>query len=193
MEKQSLNAKLQAITNLFRNAKLTSEPYILVEMQVYHMQLELQIWIEDSDRLSPAKRDKYTVLLMKMIQDICCCKKVLTPFTKKAVTSLLIALGFSDLIRSLVSTLHVLDRGKGFSFIKLVSSRTKTVLPAYSFMAITEHPVVWQLRLFGDYMDRSMDSSPDARVGFEPDAWQRRVLDGIDQNKSLLVVGTQFC
>jgi len=34
-----------------------------------------------------------------------------------------------------------------------------------------------------------MDSSPDRRVSFEPDAWQRRVLDGIDQNKSLLVVG----
>lgn len=55
-------------------------------------------------------------------------------------------------------------------------------------MKITEHPVVWQLRFFGDYMDRSMDSLPDPRVSFEADAWQRRVLDGIDQNKSLLVV-----
>ena len=55
-------------------------------------------------------------------------------------------------------------------------------------MKIMEHPVVWQLRFFGDYMDRSMDSLPDPRVSFEADAWQRRVLDGIDQNKSLLVV-----
>ena len=55
-------------------------------------------------------------------------------------------------------------------------------------MKITEYPVVWQLRVFGDYMDRSMDSLPDFRVAFEADAWQRRVLNGIDQNKSLLVV-----
>jgi len=59
-------------------------------------------------------------------------------------------------------------------------------------MAIVEHPVIWQLRLFGEYMDRSMDSKPDGRVAFEPDAWQRKVLDGIDANKSLLVVGSSF-
>jgi superfamily II RNA helicase len=37
-------------------------------------------------------------------------------------------------------------------------------------------------------MDRSMDSQADARVTFKPDAWQREVLDAVDQNMSLLVV-----
>jgi hypothetical protein len=60
-------------------------------------------------------------------------------------------------------------------------------------MAINEDPVVWQLRLFGEYMDRSMDSAPDRRVSFQPDAWQREVLDGLDEPKtSLLVVGERF-
>jgi superfamily II RNA helicase len=37
-------------------------------------------------------------------------------------------------------------------------------------------------------MDRRFDSQPDARVQFEPDAWQRDVLDSIDANESVLVV-----
>lgn len=37
-------------------------------------------------------------------------------------------------------------------------------------------------------MDRSFDSRPDARVKFEPDAWQREVLDKLDRDESVLVV-----
>ena len=59
----------------------------------------------------------------------------------------------------------------------------------YKFLKIVEHPVIWQLRLFGEYMDRSMDSRPDPRVDFEPDSWQIKVLDVIDKNGSMLVVG----
>lgn len=38
-------------------------------------------------------------------------------------------------------------------------------------------------------MDRNMDSAPDSRVhDFEPDRWQRDVLDLIDAKKSVFVV-----
>ena len=46
----------------------------------------------------------------------------------------------------------------------------------------------FQLLHCGPYLDRSIDSAPDSRVEFEPDGWQRKVLDGIDANKSLFVV-----
>lgn len=46
----------------------------------------------------------------------------------------------------------------------------------------------FQLLHCGPYLDRSIDSAPDPRVEFEPDGWQRRVLDGIDANRSLFVV-----
>jgi ATP-dependent RNA helicase DDX60 len=55
-------------------------------------------------------------------------------------------------------------------------------------MAIEETPVRWQLRLFGQYLDRSFDSRPDPRVSFFPDAWQRDVLDKLDRDESILVV-----
>lgn len=45
-----------------------------------------------------------------------------------------------------------------------------------------------QLQHGGPYMDRRFDSQPDERVRFEPDAWQREVLDSIDNDNSLLAV-----
>lgn len=48
-------------------------------------------------------------------------------------------------------------------------------------------PVEFQLEHCGPYFDRAIDSAPDSRVHFEPDGWQRRVLDAIDKNQSLFV------
>ncbi|KAH6977816.1 hypothetical protein EDB82DRAFT_567453 [Fusarium venenatum] len=52
---------------------------------------------------------------------------------------------------------------------------------------IQDHRLL-QLQHGGSYMDRQFDSRPDARVPFEPDAWQRDILDSIDAEESLLVV-----
>ncbi|KXH38090.1 DEAD/DEAH box helicase [Colletotrichum simmondsii] len=46
----------------------------------------------------------------------------------------------------------------------------------------------FQLAHCGPYLERSFDSTPDPRVPFNPDAWQRKVLDAIDDDKSLFVV-----
>ncbi|RYP47761.1 hypothetical protein DL768_006229 [Monosporascus sp. mg162] len=46
----------------------------------------------------------------------------------------------------------------------------------------------FQLEHCGPYMERSFESAPDPRVPFHPDAWQRKVLDAIDADKSLFVV-----
>ncbi len=115
----------------------------------------------------------------------------LTETTLGVLASIMAALGFTDHIAPLEDdTSHRLqpDRDLGFSFVKLLKSKSHK--PVYKFMAIKEDSVIWQLRVFGEYMDRSMDSAPDPRVGFQPDAWQREVLDCLDQPKSsLLVVG----
>jgi hypothetical protein len=58
------------------------------------------------------------------------------------------------------------------------------------YMCMKEDLVVWQLRVFGEHLDRSMDSAWDPRVTFLPDAWQRKVLDCLDdKGHSVLVVG----
>lgn len=55
-------------------------------------------------------------------------------------------------------------------------------------LALTLSPEDFQLLHCGPYFDRTIDSAPDSRVAFEPDAWQRRVLDEIDARRSLLVI-----
>lgn len=49
-------------------------------------------------------------------------------------------------------------------------------------------PHEFQLAYSGPYMDRNLDSAPDSRVPFEPDGWQRKVLDELDQDHSIFVV-----
>lgn len=49
-------------------------------------------------------------------------------------------------------------------------------------------PHEFQLAYSGPYMDRNLDSAPDSRVPFEPDGWQRKVLDELDQDHSVFVV-----
>lgn len=46
----------------------------------------------------------------------------------------------------------------------------------------------FQLGYCGPFLERTFDSRKDDRVPFEPDAWQRSVLDSIDANDSLFIV-----
>ncbi|KAH9906763.1 hypothetical protein F4778DRAFT_769151 [Xylariomycetidae sp. FL2044] len=56
-------------------------------------------------------------------------------------------------------------------------------------LIISEHPTAFQLQYCGPYLERTFDSQVDPRVSsFNPDAWQRSVLDGIDADKSLFIV-----
>jgi len=168
-----------------RNCKV-DVPELSLELDLFFLHLEMETWILESERDGTATKDRFTVSIIRMVQNITRTRTI-TPAARKILATVLTALGFHDYIPGLLPTSKdVKDHRLSFHFIKLIDSNS-TIL--YPFMKITEHPVIWQLRLFGDYMDRSMDSLPDPRVAFEADAWQRRVLDGIDQNKSLLVIG----
>jgi len=182
----TLEQKIASVDESLRRPK-SDAPAINLEMRLFRLHLEFERWLEEPDRDSDRIRDLYTVAIMRMIKDICH-NKVLTLSAKQVLTTVLTALGFADYVSQMFTAVTYLDEQRlGFSFTKLLDSKTRS--PRYNFMSITEHPAVWQLRLFGEYMDRSMDSSPDKRVAFEPDAWQKKVLDAIDKNKSLLVVG----
>lgn len=83
----------------------------------------------------------------------------------------MVALGFTDYIVPLEDEAsHGLqpDRDLAFNFIKLLKSKSNKAV--HKFMAIKEDPVIWQLRVFGENMDCSIDSAPDPRVSFQPDA-----------------------
>ncbi|KAJ6151641.1 hypothetical protein N7470_007238 [Penicillium chermesinum] len=68
-----------------------------------------------------------------------------------------------------------------FRFVRLTSAN-----PGFHE---TQSPIEFQLAHAGPFLDRNMDSAPDSRVrDFEPDKWQRQVLDQIDARESVFVV-----
>ncbi|KAL4072373.1 hypothetical protein V8B97DRAFT_1958702 [Scleroderma yunnanense] len=171
-------------SDMERNSRM-KEPHIATEVSLYKIHRVFLRWVEDPQKTTLGVRDKNSVAIMKGIKDIQAIG-YMTEEIHKCLESALIALGFSDYVDSLTIPPNQENRPLNFSFFKLLKSKTKA--PAYAFMSIQEHPVEWQLRVFGEYMDRSMDSQPDPRVSFKPDAWQREVLDAIDKNMSLLAV-----
>lgn len=192
----STNEKVSFIGPLSRS-KRYEDPYLGSEMRLYGIHLTILLWLDDDDRESGSTNDKYTVSIMRMVMGLCD-RPPLTPTISKTLDSILFVLGFAEYSKNIIPKAEAghggasdkgdtADRKLSFKFVKLIKSKTGT--PYHEFMHINEHPIIWQLRLFGEFMDRSMDGAPDPRVAFKPDAWQRTVLDSIDTNDSLLVVG----
>jgi len=186
MEKTDVSGQIKHIEGI-SNAR-AKKNQVGAEIAMYRLHLELTKWVAEPDRDSSAVNDRYSVSVLKMVRDMS--KKYLTPTVSKHLARVLRALGFDDYVSTLTATTESEDSPLSFTFIKLFGS--KSHIPKYDWMKIREDPIEWQLRLFGEFMDRSMDSASDSRVSFDPDAWQRRVLDCIDKRSSLLVVGTYY-
>ncbi|TFK38254.1 hypothetical protein BDQ12DRAFT_684235 [Crucibulum laeve] len=186
----SLDHRIEKMKALCRNRRL-DEKVIGLEMRLYCIHLELLKWINEDNPDSSSINDQYTLSILRMIKDICDTGFV-SSTASKILTTLLNVMGFGKYAERLLNCNSredsVVDFPLSFDFVKLVKSKSKGQPPRYLFMAIREDPVIWQLRLFGEYMDRSMDSAVDQRVAFHPDAWQRLVLDSIDEEKSMLIV-----
>ena len=184
--------RMSRFRSLLRNPR-TGSGWLSVEVRLYHLHLTIQQWIDEQDLENAAIHDHYTVSIIRAVKELYT-GDLVTETTLGILATIMISLGFGHYIPPLeddASRKLQPDRVLAFSFVKLLKSKSHK--PIYKFMAIKEDPVVWQLRVFGEYMDRSMDSAPDRRVSFEPDAWQREVLDGLDEPKtSLLVVGERF-
>lgn len=176
---------LRTLAALERSPR-TAEGWLRDEVLLYRLHLIVSRWIfQVGDQDTDAVRDRYTVEIMRAVKELSESKH-LTLTIHRVISIVLTVLGFESFITSPPDS--GFDRPLCFKFVELV--RSKSGRPLYQFMHITEDPITWQLRLFGEFMDRSMGSKLDPRVSFAPDAWQREVLDCLDSNESILVVGT---
>ncbi|KAI0262214.1 P-loop containing nucleoside triphosphate hydrolase protein [Gloeopeniophorella convolvens] len=184
----TLGNKATALQALLRNPR-TDAGWLAVEARLFALHLTLQQWLAEPDPDAPALRDRYAVALLRDARALYAREDGLTPTALGVLAGVMLALGFAEYVAPLeaAAAAHLQpDRELAFSFVKLVRSKSRR--PAHKFMAVREDPVVWQMRVFGEYMDRSMDGAPDARVAFVPDAWQRDVLDILDRPKSSVLV-----
>jgi superfamily II RNA helicase len=80
------------------------------------------------------------------------------------------------------------DRPLAFTVAVPMQPKQKSAATTNSDVSIPGGARDFQLEHCGPYFDRAIDSAPDHRVPFQPDGWQRKVLDAIDAGKSLFVV-----
>jgi superfamily II RNA helicase len=145
------------------------------EVRLYMLNVLLKMWIEHC-RKDDKEEGLYTAaLIFDAVRASC---------GLPSVTKTIAACLKKTIERMKLPTLQVPpaegDRKLPFQFI--LDEATSADI------ALSLSPEEFQLLYCGPYFDRTMDSAPDSRVPFEPDAWQRKVLDEIDARRSLLVV-----
>lgn len=180
LEQTSLDKRLQELESLLAKAK-TLDPFVRTQMELYKVLSLLRIWSEKCGEEGDLRRDMTPVVtLFRAIMDMYADKSlVLTPNIDRYLTKTLKAIGLVTCrpSSSSVSLVESDDRKIEFKF----------PVPDKKALHIGCSPIIFQLEHCGPTMERTMDSAPDDRVAFEPDAWQRRVLDCLDQNESVFV------
>lgn len=188
LSEMPLDAQVKEFANISRSPRADEESTRL-EMELYELNLAIQQWAQEPEPESEEVKNRHMLSIMRLIKRMLD-RKVLTATSKEVATTILTLFGFGSFIESMLDGVRIITgTSPSFKFKKLTKLKGGETIPIYQFMVGKEDPIEWQLRMFGEYMDRSMDSAFDRRVEFQPDAWQRKVLDSIDRNHSTLVVG----
>ncbi|KIJ46122.1 hypothetical protein M422DRAFT_165687 [Sphaerobolus stellatus SS14] len=170
------------IRNILRNNRY-SAGCIFAEIILYRVDLEFRAWIENERRNIPEVQDTFRVNILK---DMPLIAKNSNETISRVLIKILKAIGFYSMSSNILGSTDITGRPKlSFKPVKLLHNDGSLV---YGFMELKDAPANWLLRCFGDHMDRSLASQPDDRVDFVPDGWQRKVLDAVDEEKSILVV-----
>lgn len=147
------------------------------EITLYSMQPLLEIWSGFCQAHHKEDGYKIAALIWDQIKSIWNAESSLTTTIVTHTLEICRRLGFPT-NEALTST--ITDRPLTFTF-RIPTERSFTLSVGLS-------PQDFQLSHCGPYLDRNMDTRQDARVPFNPDGWQRRVLDELDANHSVFVV-----
>lgn len=147
------------------------------EVRLYMLSVLLEMWISNCKRTDKDDGIYIAALIFDTVRSFCNLPSV----TKTIATCLKTTIDQLQL-PPLQLPITQGDRKLPFQFVLLDDTAT------FPDLALNLSFEDFQLLHCGPYFDRTMDSAPDPRVPFEPDAWQRRVLDEIDARRSLLVI-----
>lgn len=145
------------------------------DVSVYSCNVLASMLKAGHSRSSPEGNSRVSALLWSTIVDLS--KQDISAPSGKLFNALASALGFQA-----ATMRHIPGPvARPLPYLSLLDRDAKLPnLPAAS--------IDFQLQHCGPFLERSFDPAPDPRVPFQPDAWQRKVLDAIDADKSLFVV-----
>nr|POF18005.1 putative helicase [Quercus suber] len=149
---------------------------VAAECELYMLNALLQFWIDACRRGDRLKHMELTALIWNTAGKITESSSI----TKQIIACVDLTVKTLSLPNvPAIATSSLPDRRLAFTF----------ALPSkIDGLSTGLKPREFQLLHGGPYLERSFDSAEDDRVKFQPDGWQREVLDGIDANKSLFVV-----
>lgn len=157
-------------------------PFIEVEARLCKLQLLQRIWTGYCRRGEREMGYPATAVLFDEA------RKILTSVGLTQKVHAIIANIFESLGIAMLPSTTVIktlpDRKLGAFFDSMWNGKSETPETTKLGMSSEE----FQLLHCGPWMDRNMDSKQDVRVPFEPDGWQRKVLDLLDGDQSALVV-----
>lgn len=157
-------------------------PFIEVEARLCKLQLLQRIWTGYCRRGEREMGYPATAVLFDEARKILT-SAGLTQKVHAVIANIFESLGIA-MLPSAVVVKTLPDRKLGAFFDSMWNGKSETPETTKLGMSSEE----FQLLHCGPWMDRNMDSKQDVRVPFEPDGWQRKVLDLLDGDQSALVV-----
>ncbi|WPH03167.1 Hypothetical protein R9X50_00604300 [Acrodontium crateriforme] len=169
-------ARYRKAKDFLANIKSDWKEVVGAEVELFMLSSLVQYWINACRDKEQSTRIEVTALIWNTARSITQSKSI----TKTIASNIELTaktLGLPPIPN--VATNDLPDRKLAFTFaLPTKVDALSAKLPSKTF----------QLLYGGPYLERSFNSAPDSRVDFNPDGWQREVLDGIDRNESIFVV-----
>ena len=145
------------------------------DIRLYKLNILLKIWAQASKDGKSNASHGVAALAWELLRQLATNTQGMSKTIVKYMTTVSTSLG-------LPFTMQVSpDEDRPLSFNFEMPAKTNA-------MALSQSPIEFILSQCGPFLDRSVDSAQDPRVSFNPDRWQRRVLDELDANRSVFVV-----
>jgi hypothetical protein len=175
-----LDEHMKKIQRTLSNVKDTQNEgrFVELEIRIYKIQLLQKIWVR---LLKEGQKGRGFAVLAALFEE-----------GRKALSSPVLTVQVQSILDNLFEELGIARPPSALPSVQIVkrdlSFKTQWNGTHGEDFELGMSSEEFQLMNFGPYMDRNMDSKPDDRVPFEPDGWQRKVLDEIDNENSVFVV-----
>ncbi|KAF2724457.1 P-loop containing nucleoside triphosphate hydrolase protein [Polychaeton citri CBS 116435] len=168
-------ARYQKANDYNKRLKPDARKVVGAEVDLYLISCLVDLWTDLGQRKEQTQQFQVAALIWSHV----CAIVQNGPLPKSIAASIESTVDACALPQIPDITTTATDRKPVFSFT--VPPKTLSQRSAHSATDFT-------LLYCGPYLERSFDSRSDDRVDFQPDGWQRRVLDSIDADQSVFVV-----
>lgn len=181
------NLQLRYLTARDYSMRLRYDSLIKPEVELYTIDCLLRIWMERHKSTAVEAGGSFAALIWNTLLELLKTRSGMTPEILACLEVILKVLKLPALKYEAEATSRPLEFTCVFNEAKISRASVSASINRNK-LSIPGGAKMFQLEHCGPYLEREIGSAIDERVPFRPDAWQRKVLDAIDENHSLFVV-----